>query len=70
MAAGVPHLDAPMGIRLLDGLPCPEGLEGPLWIHLVLLEAGRMPPVRSLAELYEGVPHVVTLHTVTLTILP
>lgn len=70
LAAGVPHLDAPMGIRLLDGLPCPEGLEGPLWIHLVLLEAGRMPPVRSLAELYEGVPHVVTLHAVTLTILP
>ncbi|HQM52165.1 MAG TPA: hypothetical protein PLI86_03465, partial [bacterium] len=69
-AAGVPRLDAPMEIRLLGGLPCPEGLEGPLRLYLVLLEAGRMPPVGRLGELGEGVPRVVTLHAVTLTILP
>ena len=69
-AAGVPRLDAPMEIRLLGGLPCPEGLEEPLRLYLVLLEAGRMPPVGRLGELGEGVPRVVTLHAVTLTILP
>ncbi len=70
LAAGVPRLDAPMQVEFLSDFPRPAGLTGALTLYLVITEAGRVPPVRSPAEVRPDSPFVIMMDTRLLTLMP
>ena len=70
LAAGVPRLDAPMEVTLIRDLPCPAGLTGEIRLYLIITQAGRVPPVKSPAEVRPDSPFVIMLDKKTLTVLP
>lgn len=67
-AANVPRIDAPVRVNILKDYPCPQGISGTITFYVVLVKAGRFPPVSGPSELTHSSQHVITLDRVSIQI--
>ncbi|MDD5557594.1 MAG: hypothetical protein PHN82_10170 [bacterium] len=70
IARNVPRIEAPFEATVLENLPCPAGMQGATWFYLVIVDAGRMPPVSRPAELNLGTENIITLAARMMTVGP
>lgn len=57
--------DAPYAAVIWPAMRVPPGIRGAFTFYAVAVEAGRVPPVRSLAQLTQETPHVLSLDSRT-----
>jgi len=70
IARNIPGIDAPFEARILNGLPCPAGMTGTTWLYLVIVNAGKMPPVSKQSDLTPATQYVITMDKKAMTVQP
>ncbi|MDD5557447.1 MAG: hypothetical protein PHN82_09380 [bacterium] len=70
IARNVPRIDAPFEATVLNMLPCPAGMGGTTWFYLVIVEAGRMPPVSKPSDLSLETENVIAMAARMMTVVP
>lgn len=68
VASDIPRLNAPFEMGILQGLPCPASIRGTTNLYLVIVKAGKMPPVSSLDQLTVETPNVITMDRKTILV--
>ena len=64
----VKSLGAPFKATILDGLNVPASIKGTTTLYVVLVDAGKLPPVGSLSELTPTTQYVIFLGKKTITV--
>jgi hypothetical protein len=67
-AKNINQLGAPFKATILNNLPVPASIKGTTTLYVVLVDAGKMPPVGSLAELTPTTQYVIFMAKKTFTV--